>query len=115
MPIIKQVIKGKSVGYLDVTATDADLLDLEALLEGEVTKYDEKASGGTVSPYPANLNRVKLSCGNKDAGISTSSTLPHVKETAYKPDFKAVVVGAFDANPTSSLKADYMNLLYNRN
>lgn len=115
MPIIKQTIKGKGVGYLNVTASDADLLELEALLEGEVSKWDEKSSGGSSSPYPATLNRKKFSCGNREQSLSTSFTVPHCKETAHKPDFKAVVVGAFDAHPDSSVKADYMNLLYDRN
>lgn len=115
MPIIKQKVKGKSVGYLDVTATEADLADLGVLLEGEVTIFDEKASGGSVSPYPLELNRKKFSCGDRDTGVSTSFTVPHCRVTAYKPDFKAVVVGAFDAHPDSVVKCDYMNLLYDRN
>ena len=114
MAIIKQRIKGKSVGYLNVTASTADLVDLEALLEGEVSKWDEKSTGGAVSPYPLELNTKKFSCGNRDNDLSTSFTIKHCKATAHKPDFKAVVVGAFDAHPDSVIKADYMNLLYDR-
>jgi hypothetical protein len=114
MPIIKQVIKGRTVGYMNLDASDADLVDLEAILEGEVSKWDQKSTGGASAPYPAELNTKKFSCGNKDNNISTSFTIRHVKPTAYKPDFKAVVVGAFDAHPDSAIKADYMNLLYDR-
>ena len=115
MAIYSQTIKGKSVKFSEIDATEADLTDLEALLEGEVTKFDLKSSGGSSSPYPASLNRKKFSCGDKDTSVSCSFTVPHCKETAYTPDFEAVVIGAFDASPQSSVKADYMNLLYDRN
>ena len=113
--IIKQTIKGRSVGYMNIDISDADATDLTAILEGEVSVFDEKSTNGTSSAYPTELNRKKFSCGDKSSKTSCSFTVPHAKPTAYTPDFEAVVVGAFDASFESDVKADYMNLLYDRN
>jgi len=115
MAIYSQTIKGKSVKFSEIIATDADLTDLEGLLEGKVTKFDLKSTGGSVSAYPAVINRKKFSCGDKGTSVSCSFTVPHCKATAYTPDFEAVVIGAFDASFDSSVKSDYTNLLYDRN
>lgn len=115
MAILKQTIKDKSVGFLEIDATAADLSALEVILEGEVTKFDLKSSGGAVAPYPAAINRKKFSCGDRDTHVSCSFTVPHCKLTAFTPDFEAVVIGSFDASFDSAVKSDYMNLLYDRN
>lgn len=115
MPVLKQKINGRNVNTLETEATAGDLTDLLALLEGEVTEYELKSSGGAVAPYPLTLNSKKLSCGNKTSKISCAFSVKHAKPTAYINDFEAVVVGAFDANFESSVKADYSNLLYDRN
>lgn len=113
--IIKQVIKGKTVIFSEIEASNADITELQTLLEGEVSTFDKKSEGGSVSPYPATLNRKRFSCGDRTTKISCSFTVPHAKATAYTPDFEAVVVGAFDASYDSAVKADYSNLLYDRN
>jgi len=115
MAIISQFIKQKSVKWFEVNATDADLVGLEAILEGSVTKFNLKSTGGSVSAYPLALNRKKFSGGDKTTKVSCSFTIPHAKETAFTPDFEAVVVGAFDASFDSAVASDYMNLLYDRN
>jgi len=113
--IIKQTIKGRNVGYMKIDISDADSTDLIALLEGEVSVFDEKSTGGSSSAYPIALNRKKFSCGDRGTKTSCSFTVPHCKTTAYTPDFETVVIGAFDANFEGSVKSDYMNLLYDRN
>ena len=113
--IIKQTIKGRSVGYMKIDISDADATDLIAILEGEVSVFDEKSSGGSQSAYPTALNMKKFSCGDRDTGISCSFKVQHAKATAYTPDFETVVIGAFDASFDSSVKSDYMNLLYDKN
>lgn len=115
MPVIKQKIKGRTVNTLVTEATTGDLTDLMALLEGEVTDYDLKSSGGAVAPYPLALNTKKFSCGNKTSKISCAFSVKHLKPTAFINDIEAVVVGAFDASYDSTVKADYTNLLYDRN
>lgn len=115
MPIIHQRVKGKTVKYLDIQASSADLTELNSILEGEITTFDLKSSGGSATVTPATLNRKKFSCGDKDTHVSCSFTVPHVKATAFTPDLEAVVIGAFDASFDSAVKADYMNLLYDRN
>jgi len=115
MAIIKQVIHGKTVKVINIDATLSDLTELQSILEGEVTLFGLASKGGNVAPLPAVLNRKKFSCGNRAAKISCSFSVPHVKPTAFTPNFEAVVIGAFDANYEVSNKADYMNLLYDRN
>ncbi|MEN4046200.1 hypothetical protein [Sulfurimonas sp. NWX367] len=115
MSYIKQVVKGRTVKTLDVTASAGDLTALTDLMDGEVHVFDEKSTGGTAVATPAELNRKRFSCGDRDANLSTSFTVPHVKAGATKSDFKSVVVGAFDAHPASAIKATYLNLLYDRN
>lgn len=115
MPVIKQVIKGRQVNSLDIDASTADMAGLLPLLEGTVTVFEEKSHGGTAAPYPAALNQKRFSCGDRTTKVSTSFKIPHAKTTAFTPDFEAVVIGAFDASPESSVKCDYMNLLYDRN
>lgn len=115
MAIYRQIIKGKNSNTLEVDATDADLADLEALLEGEVQKFDLKSSGGSTAPYPSTLNCKRFSCGDHTTKVSCSFNIPHAKPSAYTPDFEAVVVGAFDASFNSTVACDYMNLLYDRN
>lgn len=115
MAYIKQSIKGKSVAHITVDATTADLAGLQAILEGEVLTYDLKASGGSVAVYPATLNKKKMSCGDRTTKISCSFTIPHAKSTARISQIEAVVIGAFDASYDVNTKADYANLLYDRN
>ena len=115
MAYIKQIIKGRTVKTLDVVASADDLTAIKDLMDGEIEIYDEKSNGGTDVETPAVLNRKKFSCGDRGEHLSCSFTVPHVKAGATKADFKALVVGKFDANYKSSVKAKYMNLLYDRN
>jgi len=115
MAYIKQVIKGKTVRTLDVEASADDTTSLTDLMDGQVEVYDVKSSGGTAVDTPAELNRKKFSCGDRDEHLSCSFTVPHVKAGKNKADFKTVVVGAFDANYDTTTKCSYMNLLYDRN
>jgi len=115
MSYIKQIVKGKTVKTLNVTASADDLTALTDLMDGQIETYDEKSSGGSDIATPAQLNRKRFSCGDRSQNLSCSFTVPHVKAGANKSDFKAVVVGKFDANYQSTTKATYMNLLYDRN
>ena len=115
MPYIKQVVKGKTYKTLTVSGSDADITALTDLMDGEVHLFTEKSTGGTDVATPAQLNRKRFSCGDRSQNFSCSFTVPHVKAGATKSDFKAVVVGAFDANYATTAKATYMNLLYDRN
>ena len=116
MSYIKQNVKGRTVKTIDVVASAGDLTALTDLMDGEIETYDVKSSGGTaLAVTPTEFNKKKFSCGDRDQQLSCSFSVGHVKATAGKSDFKAVVVGAFDANYESSTKATYMNLLYDKN
>jgi hypothetical protein len=111
MPLIRQIIKGKTVRSLDVVASDADVAPLIALLAGQVDTYELESTAGTAGTLPALLNAKKFSVRSND-GISCSVSIPHVKTSVQKNDMTAVVVGAFDAHWDLSTKADKMNLFY---
>lgn len=115
MSIIKQTIKGRSVNSLSIVATTADLADLQALLEGEVTTYETKSTGGTSSPYPTDLNTKKYSVGDKATGLSGSFTIKHIKPTADINDVENVVINAFDANSETTVKSDRCSMFYDAN
>lgn len=116
MSYIKQVILGKTVKVVDVVATAGDLTALTDLMDGEIQTFDVKSSGGVaLATTPSVLNQKRFSCGDRDQNLSCSFKVPHAKATAGKSDFKAVVVGFFDANYETASKATYMNLLYDRN
>jgi len=115
MAYLTQRIKGRTVKTVDVQASADDLTALTDLMDGEIDQYDVKSSGGTAVATPAELNQKRFSCGDKEAHLSCSFKIPHVKAGANKSDFKALVVGKFDANFISSSKATYLNLLYDRN
>lgn len=115
MAYITQKIKGKTVKYLNVEATEGDLTDLKAILAGEVSSFDQKSTGGSVAPYPLTLNRKKFSCGNKTNKLSCTFTIPHVKANVYTPTLEGVVINAFDASFDSTIKATHTSLLYDKN
>lgn len=115
MAIVKQVIKGRTVRTLEVDASEANIADLVSILAGEVSLFELKSEGGSTSPLPATMNRKRFSCGNRTQKISCSFNVPHVKNSAYINDFETAVIGNFDADYESSIKADYCNLLYDRN
>ena len=109
-----QSIGSKSVGFLMVVASAADLTVLEGLMEGKVEKYDLKSSGGTAAPMPAVLNTKKFSCGKKSQHYRCSFKVPHLKTTKTANDVFAHVVGNFDANFDVSTSCDYCNVLLSK-
>ncbi len=115
MPFITQKIKGKSVKFLNVDATAGDIAELQAILAGEISTFDQKSTGGAVAPYPLKLNRKKFSVGNKTNKLSCSFTVPHLKDNVYTPAIEAVVINAFDASFESTIKATHTSLLYDKN
>ena len=106
-----QSIGVKSVGFLMVDASAADLTALEGLMEGKVEKYERKSGGGTAAPMPAVLNTKKFSCGKKSQHYRCSFKVPHLKESKNANDVVAHVVGNFDANFDVSTSCDYCNVL----
>ncbi|MCX6051300.1 MAG: hypothetical protein NTZ60_02195 [Campylobacterales bacterium] len=114
--IIAQKANGKSIKWFQLDATAGDVADLQALLEGEVTLFNEESRNGTAgSVTPTDFNRKKFSVGKHGAGLSCSVTVPHVKLTAKINNIEAVVIGAFDATFEVATACDYMNYLYDRN
>jgi len=112
MPIINQVIKGRSVNRVTIEATDADLTDVLALLEGEITQYKEEGTAGTAGVvHPSTYNTMKLSL--KKDKFSCSFTIRHCKPTVGMKDLISASIGKLDAGwDDVALKADKLNKFY---
>ncbi|MFT7005380.1 MAG: hypothetical protein ACJAWW_002754 [Sulfurimonas sp.] len=110
MPLITQVIKGKTVNRANIVASDADMTDLLALLEGEVTQYKEEGTAGTSAPYPDSLNTKKFSARKDDN--SCSVTIRHCKSTAGTRNIRTSAIGKLDCDWETAIKAEKINLFY---
>jgi len=115
--MIRQTIGGKAVNTVNVTGTEADILALAGLLEGELTTYDLKFEGGTASAMPSLMNGKKFSVGKKYLSGQTRSAsvyVPHIKTAKSFSDISIAVIGAFDEDFEGSAKCEYSNLIYDR-
>lgn len=111
MALLVQKIKGRSVNRITVTGSDDDVDVLKALLEGEVTKYEQESTGGSVTAHPDTLNTQKFS--SKKDGVSVSVTVRHVKPTVKYPDIRTAVIGKLDCDWSSAILAEECNIFYN--
>jgi len=112
MPLITQTIKGRTVNRINVVATDADLADVLALLEGEIVQYNEEGTSGTAgATHPSSYNTQKISA--KKDKFSCSFTLRHCKPTVGTVELFTQALGKIDAGwEDSALKAEKFNKFY---
>ncbi|MCZ6104703.1 hypothetical protein [Campylobacter ureolyticus] len=113
--MLKQRIQGLQVKTVSVKGSKADTGKLQALLAGEVEVYELKGEGGTALPtLPANLNRKTFTVGAKTPTGRRSCYLqiPHVKASANYTTIPATVIGKFDADYDSGIKADFCNMKF---
>lgn len=110
MSLITQTIKGRTVNRVNIVATDADLVDVLALLEGEVTQYKEEGTAGTSAPYPALLNTKKFSAKKDDNSVSV--TIRHCKASAGTRNIRTSAIGKLDCDWETAVKAEKINVFY---
>ena len=102
--MLKQRIQGLQVKTVSVKGSKADTGKLQALLAGEVEVYELKGEGGTALPVlPANLNRKTFTVGAKT---------PTGRRSCYFTTIPATVIGKFDADYDSGIKADFCNMKF---
>ncbi|ATB68885.1 hypothetical protein SJPD1_1048 [Sulfurospirillum diekertiae] len=114
--MIKQKIAGRNVNTVSASGSVADMTTLGAILEGELSFYEQKFEGGTTA-NPAVLNAKKFSVGKKYLSgqrQSASVSIPHVKATKSFAEIQTAVIGQFDESFKSSTKCDYSNLFYDK-
>lgn len=115
--MIRQKIGGRVVNTVTATGSDADVLALSSILEGELTTFDLKFEGGTTAPAPTALNAKKFSVGKKYLSgqrMSASISIPHVKTTKSFAEIQTAVIGQFDESYTTAGKCEYSNLFYDK-
>jgi hypothetical protein len=110
MPLIRQMVKGNFRSN-DVVATEADLQVIIGMLEGEITTYEERSSGGTDVPTPSEFRVYKLGVNRKIDNLSCTVNIPHVKPGKEFPDMLAQIA-LFDADFESASPATGMRLVY---
>ncbi|WP_324171714.1 hypothetical protein [Sulfurimonas sp.] len=110
MPLITQTIKGRSVNRVAILASEADLTDVLALLEGEVTQYKEEGTAGTSEPYPYSKNTKKFSVRKDENSVSV--TIRHCKASVGTRAIRAAAIGKLDCDWETAIKAEKLNLFY---
>ena len=115
--MLRQYINGKWVNSIYVDAGADEITAIKSLLEGKFEEWDKKAETGKDEPLPAKLNAIKVRCGRK-IGNGTSScafTLRHINPAKTSGDIKPLVIGKFVSSFQDDTKAEYAELLGNKN
>jgi len=113
MSLYIQTIKGKAVNRSVIKgATADDTTDLEALLEGEVVKYDEDGTGGASAEHPSEYDTIKFSTKNEQN--SCSVTARHVKPTVSMNDVHSSAISNLDADWKETLSTKQVNFFYGK-
>ncbi|MDT8338743.1 MAG: hypothetical protein RQ763_06065 [Sulfurimonas sp.] len=109
--MIRQIVNGKTVKTVNVSASIADLATLKTLMAGELETWETKGSGGTPS-NPLILNHVGFAVGKKLLGgavHSQSVFIPHLKATKHFHEVRTAVVGVWDMDFNSATACEYAN------
>ena len=82
MPLIKQEVK-KNYRSNDVVMSAGDTAIFTELLEGIISIFEEKASGGTDVVTPAVLRGMKFGVSRKADSLSATASIKHVKASKH--------------------------------
>lgn len=110
MPLIRQEVK-KNFRSNDVVMSAFDLTALETLMEGKISIFDLKESGGTDVPTPSVLRGMKFGISRSADSLSCTVTLKHIKPSKHANDVFAHKA-LFNADYQSALTATKMNMIY---
>ena len=115
--MLRQYINGKWVNSIYVDAGADEIDAIKSLLEGKVEEWDKKAETGKDTALPAKLNPIKVRCGRKvgNGASSCAFTLRHIETTKTSDDIKPLVIGKFASSFQDDTKAEYAELLGNKN
>jgi len=117
MALLRQYINGQRVQTLSVQASADDLNALKGLMEGKIEEWETKATGGTSTAMPDDLNKMRFRIGKLGEAGSREScaiTLHHVDPAKDEDDVRNVVIGKFQASWNVSDKAEYCDPIYNK-
>lgn len=121
--MLRQKINGKTTTISVNPASADDLTALKGLLAGEVSVFDLKSQGGVAPVSDLNseaLNRKDFIIGKRgivgsNGRVSCYVRIPHMKKTAnLATDVQPLVVGKFNADFITAVKADYITMKFDR-
>jgi len=115
MALIRQIVNGKRIHTLQVTASADDLNALKGLMVGKIEEWEDKAQGGTATDLPENLNTQKYRIGKylgNGERLSALITIHHLDPAKGDDDVRNAVVGKFNASWHSDENAEYCELIY---
>ncbi|MCK9373456.1 MAG: hypothetical protein M0P91_09670 [Sulfuricurvum sp.] len=109
--LIKQSVKGK-FATIDAVINLAALATLETLMEGVISTFTEKSSGGVdIATAPATMRGMKFGVGRKADKLSCTVSFKHIKPTKHSTDV-FTHMALFDADWKSALPATHINQIY---
>ncbi|KAB0610917.1 hypothetical protein [Campylobacter hyointestinalis] len=115
--MLKQKVKGVTIN-INANGSEEDITALLGLMVGEITQFDLKGQGGTRADLPQELNKKVFIVGAKSTEnsgrLSTMITLPHVKASKMSNEIAADIKNKFNANYETAIKADYVNLKFDK-
>ncbi|CUU90543.1 Uncharacterised protein [Campylobacter hyointestinalis subsp. hyointestinalis] len=115
--MLKQKFKGLTTN-INANGGEDDINALIGLMVGEVTQFELKGQGGSNADLPQELNKKVFIVGAKSTSssgrISTMITLPHVKVAKMSNEIAADIKNKFNANYETAIKADYVNLKFDK-
>lgn len=115
--MLKQRIQGLMANTVSLVASGSDETKLAGLMAGEVETYTLKGEGGTPMPVlPAELNRKNfvVSSDTPTGRRSCYLQIPHVKQTSTYNDIATSVIGQFDADYDSGVKASKCKMKFDK-
>ena len=95
----------------DVEMSVGDIATFQTLLEGKVTVFDLKSSGGVDVATPANFRLRKFGVSRPADKLSCTVTLKHIKPSKHETDVFAHMA-LFDADYVSAVSATKINQIY---
>jgi hypothetical protein len=117
MALLRQIINGQRIHTLSVQASADDLNALKGLMEGKVEEWETKATGGTATAMPDELNKMRFRIGKYKGNGEREScaiTLHHVDPAKSDDDVRNVVVGKFNASWNVDENCEYCDPIYKK-
>ena len=117
MALLRQYVNGVRIHSLSVQASADDLNALKSLMLGKVEEWETKATGGTATQMPENLNKARYRIGKYKGGGDREScaiTIHHLDPAKSDDDVRNLVIGKFNASWNVDENAEYCDPIFKK-